>query len=127
MFHDVLLAGRVWNIPWFIGLICVTAIYIFFIKRYTNMQLKHGQPLLFFFCLCLMYVTLGSPLAAISHFSFSLHMIQMSILYFIVPPIFLLGIPEPLLQRLGKTLVFKKASTFIFSPVISLSIFAILF
>src|SRR5699024_12305552 len=62
-----------------------------------------------------------------SHFSFSLHMIQMSILYFIIPPIFLLGIPEPLFQQLGKIPIIKKVRTFIFSPVISLSIFAGLF
>jgi len=127
MFHDVLLAGRVWNIPWFIGLICVAVLYIFSIRRYTKVKLKHGQPLLFFFCLSLIYITMGSPLAAISHFSFSLHMIQMSILYFIIPPIFLLGIPEPLFQQLGKIPIIKKARTFIFSPVISLSIFAVLF
>src|SRR5699024_4141072 len=55
------------------------------------------------------------------------HMIQMSILYFIIPPIFLLGIPEPLFQQLGKITIIKKARTFIFSPVITLSIFAVLF
>src|SRR5690625_4889275 len=45
MFHDVLLAGRVWNIPWFIGLICVAVLYIFSIKRYTKVKLKHREPL----------------------------------------------------------------------------------
>src|SRR5699024_5259569 len=78
-------------------------------------------------CLSLIYVTMGSPLAAISHFSFSLHMIQMSILYFIIPPIFLLGIPDPLFQQLRKIPIIKKVRTFIFSPVISLFIFAVLF
>src|SRR5699024_8106753 len=125
MFHDVLLAGRVWNIPWFIGLICVAVLYIFSIRRYTKVKLKHGQPLLFFFCLSLIYITMGSPLTAISHFSFSLHMIQMSILYFIIPPIFLLGIPEPLFLQLGKISIIKKARTFIFSTVISFTIFVL--
>src|SRR5699024_2471218 len=127
MFRDVLLAGRVWNIPWFIGLICVAVLYIFSIRRYTKVKLNSGQPLLFFFCLSLIYITMGSHLTAIRHFSFSLHMIQMSILYFIFRPIFLLEIPEPLFQQLGKIPVIKKARTFIFSPVISLSIFAVLF
>src|SRR5699024_5347963 len=70
---------------------------------------------------------MGSPLAAISHFSFSLHMIQMSILYFIIPPIFLLGIPEPLFRQLGKVPIIKKRRTFIFSPIISLFILSGLF
>src|SRR5699024_6727013 len=73
MFHDVLLAGGVSNIPSSIGLICIAVLYIFSIKRYTKVKLKHRQPLLFFFCLSLIYITMGSPLAAISHFSFSLH------------------------------------------------------
>src|SRR5699024_9441065 len=109
MFHDVLLAGRVWNIAWFIGLICVALLYIFSIRRYIMVKLQYVLSLLFFFCLSLIYITMGSPLTAISHFSFILHMIQMSILYFIIPPIFLLGIPEPLFQQLGKIPIIKKA------------------
>src|SRR5699024_1888840 len=127
MFHDVLLAGRVWNIPWFIGLICVAVLYIFFIRRYTKVKLKYGQPLLFFFCLSLIYITMRSHLIVISQLSFSLLMIKMSILYFIIPLIVLLGIPEALFQQLGKIHMIKKARTFIFSAVIALSIFAVLF
>src|SRR5690625_7212544 len=114
MFHDVLLAGRVWNIPWFIGLICVSIIYIISIKRYTKVKVKHRQPLLFFFSLSLIYVTMGSPLAAISHFSFSLHMIQMSILFFIIPQIFLLVNLETLFKPLITIIILKKNLTISF-------------
>ncbi|WP_369293410.1 cytochrome c oxidase assembly protein, partial [Alkalihalophilus pseudofirmus] len=53
----------------------------------------HRQPFLFFSSLILFYLTTGSPFAALSHLTFSSHMVQMSILFFIFPPLFLLGIP----------------------------------
>ncbi|MFB4165012.1 cytochrome c oxidase assembly protein [Alteribacillus sp. JSM 102045] len=68
----------------------------------------------------------GSPLAAINHFSFSLHMIQMSILYFIIPPILLLGIPDYLYKQVWKISIMKTVSK-LFPPMISLSVFAVLF
>lgn len=90
LFEDPL----VWNVPLLTGLIGVCAFYIVLIRTYTEIKIYDKQPLLFCLSLTLLYLTIGSPLSSINHLSFSLHMIQMSLLFFVIPPLFLLGIPE---------------------------------
>ena len=84
----------VWNFPLLAGLIGVCAFYIVLIHTYTEIKIYDKQPLLFFLSLTLLYLTIGSPLSSINHLSFSLHMIQLSLLFFVIPPLFLLGIPK---------------------------------
>ncbi|MBS4196989.1 cytochrome c oxidase assembly protein [Lederbergia citri] len=94
MFNSVLLEGQLeWNLPLLFILAMIAILYALFLNHYTEIKIYHVRPVLFFISICLFYVVIGSPLSVISHLSFSFHMIQMSILYFIVPPLFLLGIP----------------------------------
>lgn len=125
---DVLLQGQsAWNIP-FLGIIaCIAASYGFFVKRFTNVRLYHKQPLFFFSCLALLCLTIGSPISVLNHFSFSLHMIQMSIHYFIVPPLILLGIPTDLYDQMRNRPWIKKIRKLPLSPKNALFIFALLF
>lgn len=111
-----------WNLPLFVGLACTIIIYIILVKRSVRMEFPFKQTVLFFLGLIMLYITLGSPLAQISHLSFSTHMIQMSILYFIIPPIFLLGIPMEFFRKKG-----KNKSQFHIGPTIVLFTFASLF
>lgn len=102
MFYDVLLQGQLaWSTSWLAGLICIVFLYLYLFIRCTRPNRYKWQPLLFFLGVGLLYVTIGSPFSSISHLSFSLHMIQMSILYFIIPPLILLGIPDQLSQQLA--------------------------
>ncbi|WP_406603749.1 cytochrome c oxidase assembly protein [Neobacillus rhizosphaerae] len=96
-------------------------------KRYSELTLLHKQPLLFLLSLALLILTTGSPLATLSHLSFSLHMIQMSILFFIIPPLLLLGTPELVFQRFVKIPLIHNMKILCYRPLISLCIFAILF
>ncbi len=128
MFWDVLLAGQlVWNTQLLIVLICIGIVYTFFIHRFTTLKLYHKQPLLFFLGLGFLYLTIGSPLYNISHLSFSLHMIQMSILYFIIPPIILFGIPESICNQVFEMQRLKKIMKLLFSAKMALYVFAVLF
>ncbi|WP_449354855.1 cytochrome c oxidase assembly protein [Virgibacillus natechei] len=128
MFYTVLLGGQLtWNIPLVVGLTCIAVLYSFFVKRDTRIPLTRLQPLLFFLGLVLLYLATGSPLSTISHLSFSLHMIQMSLLYFIVPPFILLGIPEPIFKQIYKLPMIKKGSKRLLRPKTALYIFATLF
>jgi len=122
MLYAILFDGQSeWDFPMLVGLICIATFYIILIKRSVSVKDSHKQLLLFFFGLIALYITLGSPLAMISHLSFSTHMIQMSILYFIIPPILILGIPLEFFQKKGKN------SQFQIGPTISLFTFAFLF
>ncbi|MBY7145067.1 cytochrome c oxidase assembly protein [Virgibacillus sp. NKC19-3] len=109
MFIKILLEDQSsWNIPLVVGLTCIAVLYSFFIKRDTRIPLTHLQPFLFFLGLGLWYLASGSPLATISHLSFSLHMIQMSLLYFIIPPLILLGIPDSIFKQVYQLPMIKK-------------------
>jgi len=122
MFYAVWLEGQlVWNMPLLAGLMCVGALYSFILLSFTNIKIHHQQPLLFFLCLVIIYVTIGSPLSDISHLSFSLHMIQMSILFFIIPPLFLLGIPDSFPE------IIKGLNRLFLPPKAALYTFAVLF
>ncbi|MBT2215231.1 cytochrome c oxidase assembly protein [Virgibacillus dakarensis] len=128
MFDKILLLGPItWHIPFLTGLLCIASLYVFFVKRVAKINLTHPQVLLFLFGIGLLYVITGSPLAKFSHLSSSLHMTQMSILYFIVPPVILLGIPKHLFEFLWKTPWMKKICKLLLPSMIALITFAILF
>ena len=89
--------------------------------NFTKGKIQPKQPILFFLGLGLLYVTIGSPISTISHLSFSLHMIQMSMLYFIIPPLLILGIPDSLLP------ISTRINKLFLPPSAALYTFAILF
>lgn len=128
MSWDILLLGQLeWSIRLLIVLICITALYVFLLNRFTDMKFYHKQPLLFFLGISLLYFMAGSPLYSISHLSFSLHMIQMSILYFIIPPLTLLGIPESMFSQMLEFQKIQKIPRSFFLAKQALYIFAFLF
>ncbi|NEU31280.1 hypothetical protein GN156_10875 [bacterium LRH843] len=117
----------VWNLPLLAFLTFIAVFYAFAIKRNTTLKLYHKQPLFFFLGLGILYVSTGSPLSTISHLSFSFHMIQMSVLYFIIPPVLLLGIPDLLLLNILKARIIRTFSKLVLAPKLALVIFAVLF
>ncbi len=112
-----------WNVPLFVFTICLTVIYFMNIKR----KIKPLQPILFLIGIWLLYIVIGSPLLTISYLSFSFHMIQMSFLFFIVPPLILLGIPTNIYEKIVAIPYFKKVRKGLLTPKAALIIFAILF
>ena len=116
-----------WNIPLFICFLSVICIYGISFKQNSMKNMLSLQPLLFLTGLTLLYFMIGSPLTAISHLSFSFHMIQMSMLYFIIPPLLLLGIPEWMFFQIKSHLKLRKMSHNCISPKIALYIFSLLF
>ncbi|NRD76525.1 cytochrome c oxidase assembly protein [Bacillus sp. BRMEA1] len=123
MFFDVWLAGQsLWNTPLLAVLFGLNCLYLFFMKQSLKIKIYHKQPLLFICGLILFYFMIGSPFASISHLSFSLHMFQMSLLFFITPPLLLLGIPAQLWQPVWNLSILKKIP-----PCTSLYTFAVLF
>lgn len=128
MFFDVLLVeGMMWNTRLLAGIICLAMLYVFLLNRFTNIKVYHKQALLFFLGSGLLYIIIGSPLSNISHLSFSLHMIQMSILYFIIPPIILLGIPSHMFNQVLKFSIIKRTQKLFMPAKITLYAFAVLF
>ncbi|WP_313800384.1 cytochrome c oxidase assembly protein [Cytobacillus sp.] len=128
MFNIFLLEGQfVWNMPLLVIFIGIAIIYSFLVHHLTEIKISHKQPLFFFLSIGLIYVTIGSPLTTISHLSFSLHMIQMSILYFVIPPMLVLAIPGNIFNRIKKFTIIDKLSKWTLSPRVALIVFSILF
>lgn len=85
-----------WNLSiltWFLSILFV---YVLLFKDSTSFI----HPFLFLIGLVLLYLLTGSPYVSILGLSFSLHMIQMGLLYFIIPPLLIGGIPPDMYQRL---------------------------
>lgn len=129
MFFEVLFWEQlVWNLPLFIFLVGIAFVYSYLLKSFTTIRLYQKQPQFFFLSLSLLFLIIGSPLSAFSHLSFSLHMIQMSILFFIVPPIMLLGIPYSMFKKAITIIpMVKRISRLFLPPKYALFLFAFLF
>lgn len=116
-----------WNIPLLVLTILLTSMYILYVKRNPSPNTKFVQPILFLIGIWLLYFIIGSPLLALSYLSFSLHMIQMSFLFFIIPPLILLGIPESFYEKVEASPLKKKMNAMILTPKLALISFAVLF
>ncbi len=108
-----------WNMPLLMILVCISVGYFFAMRKHSNV--RSGQFYWFFSGIGLFYLLMGSPLYVLSHLTFMTHMLQMSILYFFVPPLLLLGIP----RRLGQK--WKKRNIASFSALVLFSILFFLY
>ncbi|WP_085993288.1 cytochrome c oxidase assembly protein [Oceanobacillus senegalensis] len=128
MWYEAFLLGElVWNFPLSVFLIGIAFFYFYILKHYTTIKLYSKPPLLFLLALCILYLILGTPLSAFSHLSFSLHMLQMSILYFIIPPLILAGIPEHMFKMIVKIPLTKIIGKLFLTPKLALFLFSLLF
>ncbi|MCQ6281627.1 cytochrome c oxidase assembly protein [Bacillus sp. EB600] len=79
-------------------LIFITAGY-FLITVKFRYRFKNSKPLTskqafrFLTGITLLYVVKGSPIDLMSHLVFYAHMIQSAVLYLVIPPLFITGIP----------------------------------
>jgi putative membrane protein len=94
--------------PFYIALTLVIGVLYFMLIRQLKRrfevapQIPFYKGLFFILGLVCFYAGEGSPIAFYSHQLFSVHMLQMSILYFFMPPLLLLGIPIYLLREMLK-------------------------
>lgn len=125
MIYDLLLLEKnIWNLPLLITLLCFLVVYISYsIRKSIDMK----KISLFCFGLALVYITIGSPLAMISRLSFSLHMIQMSVLYFIIPPMLISSIPPFYIKHPHLKSRIQKLHRYLLTPKMALACFSVLF
>ncbi|WP_289138340.1 cytochrome c oxidase assembly protein [uncultured Brevibacillus sp.] len=98
-------------------------------KRFANATAAtNKQKLLFVFALVLFYAAQGSPISYYGHhYLFSLHMLQQSILYFALPPIVLLAMPEWLLLTIFRPKPLKAILNALTHPLVAALLFNSLF
>lgn len=127
MFTTELFQQTEWNVPLLIGLLIIAGLYTRLVYRPAEKRIQPMQPVSFYFSLVLFFLLMGSPLKAISHLSFSFHMIQMSLLYFVIPPLLLSGVPTDLARRIWQHRMFSNRFSSNISPIMSLAVFSGLF
>ncbi|TQR35452.1 cytochrome c oxidase assembly protein [Brevibacillus brevis] len=98
-------------------------------KRFENATPATGkQRLLFVLAIVLFYVAQGSPISYYGHhYMFSLHMLQQSILYFALPPLMLLAMPEWLLAKIFRPKALKLILNALTHPLVAALLFNSLF
>ncbi|UOQ49334.1 cytochrome c oxidase assembly protein [Gracilibacillus caseinilyticus] len=115
----VFLMPLTWNIPVLFVLLASLICYLLLLRRLT---VTVKQVLFMVSCLLLCGITFASPFAQLAHITFSTHMIQMSILYFIIPPLLLLGMPHTIHRIVSNTSIMRHRTS-----IISLLLFSVLF
>lgn len=85
------------------------------------------QKIMFLAAMLLLYITLGSPLDLLSHIVFSAHMLQMAILYLLIPPLLITSVPEAGWQKAINFPVVRTLFRFFSKPLFSLILFNGLF
>nr|MBO2480220.1 hypothetical protein [Bacillota bacterium] len=99
---------KAWSIPWLLVILAVLAWYIMAARgdfqpspQGARKKAPFGKIASFTLGVILFYLAVGSPLHIIGHFfMFSIHMLTMAVLYFIVPPLILYGLTEEMYASL---------------------------
>lgn len=81
------------------------------------------QQMFFYLGMILLYAVKGAPVDLLSHIMMTAHMIQMAILYFIIPIFIIRGIPEWLWRYFVNLPIIKQVFYIFTKPIIALAIF----
>lgn len=111
-----------------ISLVLVLAAYLILVYKYYprfkgGESGKTGQTVYFTLGIVLLYAVKGSPLDLMGHITFYAHMIQMAVLYLVIPPILILGIPEWCWRNVLASKLISQWFRFISKPLIALILF----
>lgn len=117
-----------WSPYFFLFLISVAIIYFIITgpKRHLFGNVPKPtlkQQFMFYFAIVLIYLVKGSPIDLMSHIMMTAHMIQMSILFFVVPIFIIRGLPNWLLETIIDLPIVKPIFRIFTHPIIALAIF----
>lgn len=114
-----------WNLWMAVVLVAILVIYVYRFKTEQDFFKKFG---FFFSALVVLYVTLGSPLHVLGdHYLFSAHMLEQSLIYTLLPPLLLLGLPKRFVAPIIQVGLRTKILSFLKRPLIPLLLFNVLF
>ncbi|WP_257350587.1 cytochrome c oxidase assembly protein [Pseudalkalibacillus decolorationis] len=114
-----------WNPFVLILSVAILGIYFFYTTNGpVKEQVTKLQKIWFTVAVLCFFFAKGSPLAIVGHhYSFTAHMIQMSLLYFIMPPLLLIGLPKDLFRKILSIKFVKRPFHFFTHPLIALVLF----
>jgi putative membrane protein len=125
---DIFGFRALWS-PYFLAaIVLITIAYFLITVKYRHLfkgsePLKPAQGILFGTVMILLYVIKGSPLDLMGHIMFYAHMIQMALLFLLIPPILILAVPEWIWKKLWSMKIVSGIFTFFTKPLLALLLF----
>ena len=128
MSFDIFGFRALWSPYFFIVLLLIVAIYFLIIgpwrtKFEDSSPVSNKQKALFVTAILFLYISKGSPVDLLGHIMFSAHMTQMAVLYLVVPPFLILGVPDWLWRSILYRPVIKPIMKVLTNPIIALIVF----
>jgi putative membrane protein len=121
-----------WSPFFILALVFITVVYFLVTVRWRDSfkeseRLTSKEATYFILAMILLYGIKGSPVEIMSTILFSAHMAQMALLYLVVTPLLVMGIPKWVWKAAVELPVVKQVFKFMTKPLISLLSFNIIF
>lgn len=129
---DIFGFRALWSPYYFAALVLITVGYFWLVTKKRGQfsgsaSLTGKQITYFLLAMILLYVVKGSPLDLLSHIMFSAHMFQMALLYLVIPPLFIIAIPDWLWRSFINSRGVRGFFNFFTRPLFALLLFNVLF
>lgn len=119
---------HMWGPLWLLFVIWIGYVYNKYIVKSPEYKLKSKQVTFFFIGLAFIYLLYGSPFAMIAnHYFFSALMLQMSLTYFVIVPLLIIGLPFELFKKYAWNHKLRLSMKIAGHPWLTLIIFNALF
>jgi putative membrane protein len=125
---DIFGFRALWSPYFFLALITVLIGYFLLTVKFRE-KFSGSEPLtkkegtLFTVAIILLYLVKGGPIDLMGHLMFYAHMIQMALLYLVIAPLFITGIPGWLWRKMINNRFVKPVFTLFTRPIIALILF----
>lgn len=121
-----------WSPFFILALVFITVVYFLVTVKWRDgfkesEKLTSKEATYFILAMVLLYGIKGSPVEVLGTILFSAHMTQMALLYLVVTPLLVLGIPKWVWKAAVELPVVKQVFKFMTKPLISLLSFNIIF
>lgn len=117
-----------WGPLWLVLSIIIGYLYHKYIMNSPEYEVGSNQIKFFYIGISLLYVLHGSPFSIIAdYYLFSVHMLQMSLTFFVVVPLLIIGLPFKLFKKYAWNYKLRTVFKVVGHPWISLVIFSMLF
>lgn len=119
---------EIWGPLWFVVVCLLVYAYNRYIIHSPEYELQSRQVKFFYTGVILLYILQGSPFTIIAdHYLFSAHMVQISVSYFVVIPLVIVGLPFRWFKKYAWNYKLRTFIKVAGHPWITLAVFNILF
>jgi putative membrane protein len=125
---DIFGFRALWSPVYFLVMAAILVAYYLIVFKYYD-RFKEGVPatrkqaVYFTSAVIVLYIIKGSPVDLMAHITFYMHMIQMAVLYLVVPPLLIFGLPDWLWRSFLSLPIVDPLFRFFTKPLIALIMF----